>query len=217
VTLTLKRNKGYVQVGVAEDASPYASTAVQPAGLAARPLTDSSTGPASPAAPTKAKAAAPVTTKATTTAAPATTTAAPKTAAPKTAAPKTAAPAKPATAAKPPTVTKPAKWPQARPAAFAVPGVRAEPLDEMPLPNRARALGRWLDAHRKPTDANVKYWLYQHEWIVTGAKLGWWRGAEALQDLIAVDEHTQGVWGIGAKSARTATTALSYVEARAQK
>jgi hypothetical protein len=193
VTLTLKRNKGYAQVGDSADVSPYAATAVQPAALAARALTDSSTGPAAPAATAKAKTAAP----------PAKAPVATKTAA-----------AKPATATKPTTA---APWPQVRPAAFTVSGAATEPLDEMPLPNRAQALGRWVETHRKPTDANVTYWLYQHEWIVTGAKLGWWRGAEALQDLIAVDKRTQSVWGIGAKSAGTAAAALSFVEARSQK
>ena len=38
-------------------------------------------------------------------------------------------------------------WPQNRPAAFTVPGARAEPLDEMPLPTRALELRTWLDAH----------------------------------------------------------------------
>jgi hypothetical protein len=201
VTLTLKRNKGYSQVGDAEDASPYAATAVLPVALASRPLTDSSTGPAAPASTTTAKTTTPKT-------------AAPATTAPVTTTTTPAKPAKPVTAAKPAAAAKPATWPQVRPAAFAAPGAAAEPLDEMPLPNRAQELGRWVETHRKPTDANVKYWLYQHQWIVTGAKLGWWRGAEALQDLIAVDKRTQSVWGIGAKSAKTATAALSFVEAR---
>ena len=100
-----------------------------------------------------------------------------------------------------------------RPVAFVVPGARKEPLDEMPLPNRALLLGRWLDAHPKPTDAGVKHWLYQNEWIVAGARLGWWRGAEALQTLIAVDRRTQSVWGIGAKSAGVARQALTEVKA----
>ena len=109
ITLTLSRNSTYAQTGEAEDASTYAGTALQPADLAA------AVGPAHPA----------------TTAAPATTT--PKAATP-------AATAKPA-ARKPTTVAKPAAtkttWPQNRPVAFVVPGARKEPLDEMPLPNRA--------------------------------------------------------------------------------
>jgi acetylornithine deacetylase/succinyl-diaminopimelate desuccinylase-like protein len=98
--------------------------------------------------------------------------------------------------------------------AFAVAGAPKEPLDEMPLPDRARRLGRWIDAHPKPTDAAVRHWLYQNEWIVTGARFGWWRGAEALRTLIAVDRRTESVWGVGARSERLARAALAEVEAR---
>jgi len=97
-----------------------------------------------------------------------------------------------------------------------VPGARTEPLDEMPLTDRAAALGKWLDAHKTKTAAGAKYWLYQNEWIVTGAKLGWWRGAEALKTLIAVDRRTQTLWGIGAKSALAAEQTLRAVQARAK-
>ena len=106
--------------------------------------------------------------------------------------------------------------PQQRPVAFVVPGAQKEPLDEMPLPQRAKLLEHWLAAHPKPTDANVKHWLYQNEWIVAGAKFGWWRGAEALRMLVAVDKQTQSMWGVGAKSATAATVALGYVVARSK-
>jgi hypothetical protein len=86
----------------------------------------------------------------------------------------------------------------------------------MPLPNRAKALGQWLDAHQTKAPAAAKYWLYQNAWIVTGAKLGWWRGAEALQTLIAVDRRTQSLWGIGAKSESLAQQALVAVRAKAK-
>jgi PASTA domain-containing protein len=112
---------------------------------------------------------------------------------------------------------KRAATPAARPPAFVVPGARTEPLDEMPLTARAHALDTWLAKHPKSTNANVKYWLYQHQWIVTGAKLGWWHGAQALQTLIAVDEHAQSQWGFGAKSKAAAVAALGYVEARSKK
>jgi hypothetical protein len=127
-------------------------------------------------------------------------------------APKAATPAR--TAAPAPTAA--AKYPQVRPVAFVVPGAQKEPLDEMPLPDRARALAGWLDAHPKPTDANVRHWLYQHAWIVAGAKLGWWRGAEALTTLVAVDRHAQSVWGLGSKSARIARQALAEVKAKSK-
>ena len=39
----------------------------------------------------------------------------------------------------------------------------------MPLTVRARRLDAWVDAHPRADDANVKHWLYQHSWIVTGA------------------------------------------------
>ncbi len=86
----------------------------------------------------------------------------------------------------------------------------------MPLPDRAQALGRWLDSHTTPTSANVKYWLYQNSWVVVGAKFGWWHGAEALQTLIAVDQRTQKVWQIGSQSESAARQALSYVTSRSK-
>jgi hypothetical protein len=188
ITLTLKRNGSYPQAGEAEDASPYAGTPLQPADLA------SAVGPAHAA------------------------TDAPSAATPKAATPPTAvkpiAAVKPASAAKP--AVKKSAWPQNRPAAFTVPGARKEPLDEMPLPNRAGQLRSWLDAHPKKTSANVSHWLYQNAWIVAGAKLGWWRGAEALTTLIAVDRRAQQLWGIGARSALQARGALSEVQSKSR-
>ena len=173
ITLTLKRNGSYPQTGEAADASPYAGTVLQPADLAA------AVGPAHPAA----------------------TTAAPVTVTPKAATPaKTPKTAK-VTAGKPATVAKKTTWPQIRPAAFTVPGARKEPLDEMPLTNRAQLLRSWLEAHPTKTNANVAYWSYQNAWVVAGAKFGWWRGADALTTLIAVDRRAQQLWGIGNKSA----------------
>jgi hypothetical protein len=112
--------------------------------------------------------------------------------------------------------TSAATTPAARPPDFVVPGARKEPLDEISLPARAAALGRWLDGHRKPTNPVVKYWLYQNAWIVAGARMGWWHGAQALQTLIAVDRRTESVWGIGAKSRNLAVRALAEVQARKQ-
>jgi hypothetical protein len=192
ITLTLKRNGSYGQIGDAQDASPYAATALQPAALA------SGIGPAHPATDATTTTPAPAATTTTATTATTTTTPAPA------ATPKVAKPA----AAKAPA------WPQTRRVAFPVPGARAEPLDEMPLPNRALLLRRWLDAHPKKTSSNVNHWLYQNAWIVTGAKLGWWRGAEALATLVAVDQRAQTVWGIGSKSAQDAQAALAFVKSR---
>jgi hypothetical protein len=191
VILTLRRTSGYAETGQAEDASPYAATAVQSAELA------STLGPALPAASTTAA----TTTRATTTQA------------------TTTAPApKPATPAKKTTKTDGAatRWPQHRPPAFTVAGAHPEPLNEMPLPARAQALRTWLEAHPRNTRANVAHWLYQNEWIVAGARLGWWRGAEALATLVAVDRRTQQLWGMGAKSAVLAQRALGEVQSRSK-
>jgi hypothetical protein len=97
-----------------------------------------------------------------------------------------------------------------RPPAFSSPGAPKEPLDEITLPARARNLEAWL-AKRPKTSANVQSWLYQHAWIVTGAKFGWWHGAQALQTLIRVDEQVQRQWGLGARSEAVARAALAKV------
>jgi hypothetical protein len=134
-------------------------------------------------------------------------------AAPKLALPKATMPrATQTTAATAAAPTAPAK----RPAAFVVPGAKPEPLDEIPLPARAAKLGTWLAAHPKPTNANVKYWLYQNAWIVDGARMGWWHGADALRTLIAVDQRTENLWSIGGKSEKIAARTLTEVTARAK-
>jgi beta-lactam-binding protein with PASTA domain len=111
-----------------------------------------------------------------------------------------------------PTVASPSK----RPPAFAVAGAPKEPLDEMPLPQRADRLSAWLAAHPSPTAANVRHFLYQQNWIVTGAKFGWWHGAEALGKLISVDRAAQQRWGIGRISEVVARSALAKVKARSR-
>jgi len=113
-----------------------------------------------------------------------------------------------------PTV-KPKAKPAARPPALSVKGAPKEPLDEMPLTERAQRLEQWVTSKPK-TPANVQHWLYQHAWIVTGAKFGWWHGADALQTLIRVDQHVEREWGIGAKSEAVARAALAQVRRRAQ-
>ena len=100
----------------------------------------------------------------------------------------------------------------ARKAAFHAPGAPAEPLDELPLPERARLVETRLAGAARPTPALVKFWLFQHAWIVTGAKFGWSGGAEALETIIAVDEDLQARWGIGARSEAVARTTLADVE-----
>jgi len=127
---------------------------------------------------------------------------------------------KPKPAAKPKRAAKPkaklAAKPTARPEAFQLAGAPAEPLDEPTLTTRAKRLERWLSTHRNPTTANVNHWLYQHEWIVTGARFGWWRGAQALEILIRVDEQVQRRWKIGSKSEAAARRALAAVRAKSR-
>jgi hypothetical protein len=121
--------------------------------------------------------------------------------------------AKPKLKSKPkPVVKTPAKA-AARPPAFVVAGAPKEPLDEMTLSARALQLQSWT-ANRPKTGANVRHWLYQHAWIVTGARFGWSHGAEALQTLIAVDRQVERRWRIGAKSEAVARAALVQVHRR---
>jgi cell division septation protein DedD len=128
---------------------------------------------------------------------------------------------RPATKPKAKPKLKPAPKPKAkqqpkRPPAFLVPGAKPEPLNEIPLPARAALLRSWLSKHPRPSDANVRHWLYQHAWIVTGAKLGWWHGAEALQTLIAVDRQVERRWGVGRRSERVARAALAHIRRKAK-
>jgi hypothetical protein len=133
----------------------------------------------------------------------------PKTAAPKAKATKTIASAKkPKVAAKKPAST--------RKPAFVLAGAPKEPLDEMTLTARADKLNAWVSAHPKRTPAAVDHWLYQHNWIVSGAKFGWSHGAEALRTLVAVDERVQKLWGVGADSEAVARKALVDVKASAR-
>ena len=127
-------------------------------------------------------------------------------AAPKAKATKTiAAAAKPKVAAKKPAGT--------RAPAFVVPGAPKEPLDEMTLAARATKLSAWVSAHPKRTAAAVDHWLYQHNWIVSGAKFGWSHGAESLRTLVAVDKRVQTLWGVGGDSETVARKTLTDVKA----
>jgi beta-lactam-binding protein with PASTA domain len=125
-------------------------------------------------------------------------------------APKPKATPKPATA---PKTTKPAKQPVTlkRPPDFTVPGGRKEPQNEISLPDRADRLAAWIATHPKRTNANVHRWLYQHSWIVDGARFGWWHGSQALEKLIAVDRRVER---IGHRSEAVARAALAHVRRR---
>jgi hypothetical protein len=100
---------------------------------------------------------------------------------------------------------------------FQVPGAPPEPTDEMPLPNRARLLEKRVAGQAEPSTSLVNYWLFQHSWLVTGAKFGWHDGARALRILVRVDQSMQSRWGIGAKSAAVARAALAEVESKSAK
>jgi hypothetical protein len=99
---------------------------------------------------------------------------------------------------------------------FEVPGAPVEPADEMPLPDRARALDHRLAGNGKPSQRLINFWLYQHSWIVTGARFGWHEGAQALRILIKVDQSLERRFGFGARSEVVARRALAYVEAQAK-
>jgi PASTA domain len=126
---------------------------------------------------------------------------------------KPAAPAPPA--AKPAATPTATAKPATRTPDFAVEGAPTEPQKEMPLTKRAQLLAAFIASHGK-TKANVRHFLYQHSWIVTGAKFGWWHGAAALRELIAADHAAQQRWGIGRKSELVARAALAEVEARSK-
>lgn len=118
---------------------------------------------------------------------------------------------KPAAAKPEPAATAAAK----RSPDFVVANAPAEPQNELPLPQRARLLSSWIASHGK-TKANVRHFLYQNSWIVTGAQFGWWHGAEALRELIAADRAAQQRWGLGRRSELVARAALAAVEARSR-
>ncbi|HYZ18575.1 MAG TPA: PASTA domain-containing protein [Gaiellaceae bacterium] len=209
ISLTLSRNLTYGQEGEPEDASPYPGTAIELPGapkMAPKPTVKPKVAP-KPKPRVKAKPKAKVKPKAK---------AKPAAKRPvRAGAKRQHGPGEGARGNRevPPTrknVPKP-KPATKRPPAFLVPGAKPEPLDEMPLPARAKLLGTWLKEHPRPTDANVRYWLYQHAWVVTGARLGWSRGAEALELLIAVDRQAARQWGIGRRSERVARVALAEV------
>jgi PASTA domain len=192
ITLRLSQNPKYAEDGVPENFSSVPGTRILRPGAAKPPA-------AKPAAPPKQ-------------------TSRPAVKRPKAGAKKPATRPTPA-AKKTPRAATPKSTPRskkaaARPAAFTVPGAPKEPLNEMPLPRRAHLLAAWVAKHPRPSDANVTHWLYQHAWIVTGAKFGWWRGAEALRILIAVDGRVISSWGIGTRSRATARAALAEVEAK---
>ena len=115
----------------------------------------------------------------------------------------------------PPTPTAPSGSTGPRAPDFTVPGAPKEPARSLSLPDRVDALGAWIEGHPEPSAANLNHWLYEHAFIVAGARFGWWHGTEALQALIAVDRRAEALWGVGSQSRETAEKALAEVRSRA--
>jgi hypothetical protein len=197
VTLRLKRSSQYSERGVPENKAPFSGSKVVLVKEWRKEQKQNEQPAAAPEAPPAETA-------------PATTTPAPTP-------PATTTPA-------PPTTTAPAATPPAAPPAqdagayrkadFAVAGVPREPADEMPLPARARALEARAAMVKKPNPTFVDFWLYQHSWIVTGARFGWKDGDVALKTLIRVDGSLQKRFGFGRRSQALARRALAYVESK---
>jgi PASTA domain len=230
IELTLVRNTTYLERGTPDNDAPYNGTAIRlpsaaPAAkplpqlepvvpLAPNPLTTPSTPstPVTPPTPTPSTPASAVTTPAATT--PATVPSTPTPTPTPTPATPTPTPATPT-----PTPATPTPTPSsgtARPPDFIAPGAPKEPAKSQPLPLRAQALAAWLEKHRQPTSTNLNYWLYEHAYIVAGARFGWWHGAEGLQILVAVDKRAETLWGVGNQSELIARKALAEVQARAR-
>jgi hypothetical protein len=101
-----------------------------------------------------------------------------------------------------------------RPPAFVLAGnAHRERVGEMPLPQRAELLLRYLRAHKKLTKQVAHRWLVQHAWVTAGARFGWWHGAQALQTLIAADRLAEQRWGAGYANEALAASALAFVHA----
>ena len=196
VSLRLARSSQYAERGVPENSAPFSASKVVL-------LKDWQAEQKKNAPP--APEAAPAET------APATTTPAPTTTAP---AETTPAPATEPTTTAPAAAPPPAQDPAYRKPDFTVSGAPQEPADEMPLPARARALEERAAMLKKPTRRFVNFWLYQHTWIVTGARFGWKDGDVALKTLIRVDGSLQARFGFGRRSQAVARRALAYVESR---
>jgi hypothetical protein len=193
VVLSLSRNTTYGESGLPENGAPYKSTRVVLVSDWARDqIQPTTSGETEPTATTETGA---------TTTAPAVTTTEPA-----------------ATTTEPAgTTTGPGEGEaKTRKPDFEVSGAPVEPSDEMALPDRARALEHRLAGKSKPSRQLINFWLYQHSWIVTGARFGWHDGAQALRILIKVDQSLERRFEFGARSEVVARRALAYVEAQAK-
>jgi hypothetical protein len=192
VVLSLSRNTTYGESGLPENSAPYKATRIVLVSDWARDQIEPTTSGETETTSTET---------ATTTTAPAATTTAPV-----------------ATTTEPAATTTEPEQPQekTRKPDFEVAGAPVEPANEMPLPDRARALEHRLAGKGKPSQRLINFWLYQHSWIVTGARFGWHDGAQALRILIKVDQSLERRFGFGARSEVLARRALAYVEAQAK-
>jgi hypothetical protein len=192
VVLSLSRNTTYGESGLPENSAPYKATRIVLVSDWARDQIEPTTSGETETTSTET---------ATTTTAPAATTTAPV-----------------ATTTEPAATTTEPEQPQekTRKPDFEVAGAPVEPANEMPLPDRARALEHRLAGKGKPSQRLINFWLYQHSWIVTGARFGWHDGAQALRILIKVDQSLERRFGFGARSEVVARRALAYVEAQAK-
>jgi len=192
VILSLSRNTTYGESGLPENSAPYKATRVVLVSDWARDQIQPTTSGETETTSTETGA---------TTTAPAATTTEPA-----------------ATTTEPAGTTTEPEQPdeKTRKPDFEVPGAPVEPADEMPLPDRAHALERRLAESSKPRKQLINFWLYQHSWIVTGARFGWHDGAQALRILIKVDQSLERRFGFGARSEVVARRALAYVEAQAK-
>jgi hypothetical protein len=232
VVLTLSRNASYIERGSPDNASPYPGTTIKlPARVPAKPTLSATprTGPVQTPYPAAPAAVAPVAA----TPRPVTPSVARPVRIPTPAVTPVSVPSpanspvekpKPYTPAVTPTVTPvatptPAVTPVATPNLprtpdFTVPGAPKEPVKSPSLPDRVVALASFVEANRSPSSAKLNHWLYEHAYVVAGARFGWWHGAQALQALITVDRRAEALWGVGSQSRVTAEKALAEIRAK---
>lgn len=185
VVLGLERSAEYPERGLPENASPYKGTPVVLLRDWRRADRAAAEVEQAPVETAPASAPAPTTTAAT---------------------PAEPAPTETAEAAPAPAGEQAYRKPD-----FVVEDAPREPDDEILLTERARLLERRVGAAPKPTRKLVKHWLYQHTWIVTGARFGWKDGDDALRILIRVDRGLDRRFGIGGRSEAVARRALAEV------
>ena len=185
VVLGLERSAEYPERGLPENASPYKGTPVVLLRDWRRANRAAAQAEPAPVETAPTSAPAPTTTAAT-----------------------EPAPAPTETAEAPPA---PAASEDYRKPDFVVEDAPREPADEILLTERARLLERRVTAAPKPTRKLVNHWLYQHTWIVTGARFGWKDGDDALRILIRVDRGLDRRFGIGGRSEAVARRALAEV------